>query len=189
MRIGTALLMACYLFCLAGCGGGGSSQTTPVTVEIGWGARGRVVNGPSSALSVIVTLNNADPSGGNFTWTINRDSSTLPAYTGRYTSVAHAKVGSTQAIVRFYAQQNGTGAMVGVAEANVTIHTDGTGIGDIATMDTIASVEVPPGQSVAVDQIKDLVFVPRDASTAEVAVTPGSAFFSITSGSDRLQTV
>src|SRR5579862_6871639 len=145
------LFVAALLFGLAGCGGGGSPQTTPVKLTISWAARRRVVDAPSSALSAIVTLSNANPAGGDFTWTIDRNSAPA-AYTSTYTSTSSAKAGSTQVTVRFYAQAGGQGAVVGIAQATVTINADGTGIGDIATIGTITSVVVTVQQSIAVGQ-------------------------------------
>lgn len=161
---------------------------TPVVIDIGWGARSRVVNGPSSALSAAVTLTNAAPKGGDFVFTVDRDA-TLPAHTTAYTSPTSAKVGTWQCTVRFYAQADGAGAQVAIAQAAVTLAPDGTGIGNISTTSTIASVQVPTGQSVNVGQAIDLAFTAKDGQGNLVAVTPGSAFITVLSGADKLQIV
>jgi probable HAF family extracellular repeat protein len=176
-----------------GCGGGGGGGTagvgtTTVKMDIAWAARSRAINAPSSALSASLVLTGAGPTGGDFTFTVNRDSS-LAAHTGSYTSSNSAKAGTWPLTIRFYAQANGAGAVVGIAQSNVTINADGSGIGTISTTNTIASVEIPSGQGVGVGETKDLAFTARDGNGAIVAVTPGSTSFTVISGADKVQVI
>lgn len=184
-----AALLLCLL-ALHGCGGSGKgiSKTTPIKLSITWGERSRAINAPSSTLSAVVTLANASATGSDFVYSINRDPAPQ-TYTGSYTSANSAKVGAAPLTIRFYAQADGAGAVVGIAQAKVTIKADGTGIGSITTTNTIASVSVPVGQTVRVGQTKDLAFTAQDAQGSMVAVTPGSATFTLAGGGDKLQIV
>jgi probable HAF family extracellular repeat protein len=186
--IGPAIL--CCLCGLFGCGGNDSNspppRSTPLKISIQWGARSRAVSAPSSALSATVTLTMADPTGADFTWTLDRDTNPA-AYTANYVSAARAKVGAAPLRIGFYAQADGKGALVGEGQANVTIQADGSGIGPVTTINTVASVEVAADQSLLVGQKKDLVFTAKDAKGAMVAVTPGSAFLTVKTGGDLLR--
>ncbi len=188
-RITFAALLLC-LFALHGCGGSGKgiSKTTPVKLSITWGERSRALNAPSSALSAVVTLANANATGGDFTYSVNRDPAPQ-AFTGNYTSTNSAKTGGANLTVRFYAQTEGIGVVVGIAQAKITLLPDGTGIGNVATANNISSVSIPAGQTVPVGQTTELTFTARDAKANLVAVTPGSAVFTVSSGSDKLQIV
>jgi hypothetical protein len=96
-------------------------------------------------------------------------------------------VGSWPLAVRFYAQAGGQDAVVGIAQATVALQPDGSGIGDVSTTKTVASVAVSTGQTVGVGQTKDLSFTAKDANGSVVAVTPGSVLLAVTSGANRLQ--
>jgi outer membrane protein assembly factor BamB len=182
------LLLAFVPSCGSGGGdsAGGGTQTTLVKADIHWPARSRTLNAPSSALSAILTLPKANPDGTDFKWTINRDAA-LAEHTVSYTSNNQAKVGTWPFVARFFASAGGAGSVVGVAASTVALKTDGSGIGNIAVVGTVASVEVAPGQSVLVGQTKALVFTARDSAGDILALTPGSAFFVVASGADNLQ--
>jgi hypothetical protein len=189
MRALTCLAALLVLFLLPGCGGGGGGSTTPapvgpaanVNASINWAARSRALDAPSSALSATIILKNANPAGGDFTYTINRDPNPA-AYTRSYTSPRQALTGTRELQVRFYSQPDGSGSVVGSIDATITLGADGNGIGSFTTSNTIASVVVDPNQVVGLGQTKDLTFSARDSSNALVAVTPGSATFTVTSG-------
>ena len=178
------------LFALCGCGGSGKgiSKTTPVKLSIAWGERGRALNAPSSALSAVITLANANPTGGDFIYSVNRDPAPQ-AFTGNYTSANSAKTGAVNLTIRFYAQTEGIGTVVGVAQAKIILQPDGTGIGNVVTANSISSISIPAGLTVPVGQTTDLTFTARDAKANLVAVTPGSAVFTVVSGGDKLQIV
>ena len=191
-----ALLSGVTLTTIAGCGGGSSSNntnpsaTTPVNFGINWAARSRAVSGPASALSAVAVLRGGALNGSDLSLTtapINRDGANTAAYSQNITSASPAKVGEATLVVTFFAEANGNGAVVGVAQAPVTITATGGGIGDIAAVGRVAAVEVGGGQSVSVDLQKDLTFTAKDASGAILAVSPGSAQFAVTGGADKLQ--
>lgn len=191
--LGLGFIALITLSILLGCGGGGGGgggggqQGTQVRFTIRWAERSRNVAAPSSALSAVVTLKNARADGTDFVFTINRDASNTAAYTRTYTSVDFAMPGTWELGVRFFAQANGAGDVVGTAAANVTLAPDGTGIGDIATTGTVASVKVTENQTVFVGATKSLAYETRSADNALIAVTPGSVFFQVASGGDKLR--
>ncbi|MGV3617268.1 MAG: hypothetical protein ACO1SV_18225 [Fimbriimonas sp.] len=174
------------LFVLAGCGGsGGSSGGSPVTdttavrYTLGWGARTKAIQGPSSALSATVRLAGAAPAPGDFVQTVNRRVAP-DAYEETYTSTTEANVGVFPMTVQFWSGPNGTGQVVATAYSNVTVAADGSGIGDVTTTATIASVTVTPHQSVPVGQTRPLTYTAKDANGAVVAVSPGSELWTVT---------
>ena len=184
----SSLLVVCLL---PGCGGGGSdglaaTRTTPVKLSISWAARSRFINPPASALSVVVRLQGAHPDGGDFVVTINRRADPA-AYVQSLTTSNQAKVGTWLVRASFFAQPDGGGSLVGSAGAWVIVNPDGSGIEFLATSGAIAAVEVVRDQSILVGQAKDVAFTARGANGSIIAVSPGSAFFEIVSGSDRLQ--
>jgi len=81
--------------------------------------------------------------------------------------------------------QAGAGRVVAVIAVRGEVST-GAGIGTVTTVNTVKSVTVNAGQTVINGQTKQLTFTARDAGSAVVAVTPGSALWTITSGSDAL---
>lgn len=197
-RFAPVFIVLAVCFSLVGCGGGGGGNpappnpappnaplTTPVRLSLSWGARSRAVNAPSSALSVILTLRSARADGSDLSVTLNRAADPA-AYTQSLTTSDPVVVGTWRFSARFHAGADGGGAVVGIAEAEVTIAGDGSGIGDIQTIGTIASVLVPPGQSLLAGETKDLAFTALDAANNIIAVSPGSAFFAVTTGADKL---
>jgi len=187
-------LLACILgiVWLNGCGGGNNSlttrQTTPVSFQISWAGRSRAVDAPASALSMVLTLKGANPGGGDFTFVVDRLDAPS-AYKQTYTSSSPARVGNWNASLNFYAGKGGQGAIVGIASKPITLKSDGTGIGDIATTGTIATVTMPSGQTLHLGQTSDLTFSALDSKGASVAVTPGSVVFAVVIGADKLQIV
>src|ERR1051326_7719172 len=182
MRRIVAILIG--LFWLTGCGGGGSSNSSStvnnasgksalVTLSIIWGARSRVVYGPNSALSGVLTLKGAKPGGGDFTFSFDRNDPTLSSYTQTYTTPSPALVGTWPATVTFHANPGGQGSVVGIAQKQVVIAEQGANIGDIATSGTVVSITAPDPQNFESGQPADLMFTALDAAGHAVAVTPG----------------
>lgn len=196
----TALLGLLALVVQTGCGGGGNSlgltnlgqqggstRSAPVKVDISWAARSKAVNATSSALSAVFTLKGAKIGGGDFVFSVDR-SDTPGAYTQTAVSQGQALVGNWNMTVQFYAGKGGQGAIVGTGGKAITLKTDGTGIGDVAATPTISSASVVlPNQSLSVGQSAPLSFTALDSGGKPVVVTPGSAFFTVTSGGDKLQ--
>lgn len=190
----------------AGCGGGSSdakpvgtptpiatptptptpppATPVPLRAAVIWGPRSRqaavtnAVGGPSSALSAIIRLTDPSGAGTPFTQTVNRG-----VNSGRqeYTSPNTIRPGIYNLQVQFFANENGTGSLVGTAAASATVLVDGTLSTTIATFGTIQKVVIPAGQFVNVGQTKDVIYEPRDASDNLIAVTPGSAFVTLVS--------
>jgi hypothetical protein len=190
------LIAAITLSMSAGCGGGGggnsggggASQETPVQLSIDWGGRSRGVTGPPSSLSARLSITAAKGDGTDLTYVVNRESAPA-AYSRTYTTTEKLKPGNWPVLVRFYAQANGAGPLVGVAQKTATIAADGTGIGNIATSGTVSRVVVPAGQTLAAGATEDLAFTALDVNNSVIAVTPGSAFFVVASGSDKMDIV
>lgn len=189
----------------AGCGGGGGGggdETTPTPspsasatppaaptvvprVAINWGERSRATGGLNSALSAVVRLQGASPDGSDLTFTVNRVAATT-GYTVSVNAPRVARVGRWFFSVAFFAQPDGGGGQVGLAQATVDLTADGA-LPDVSAAATITQVELAAGQQVGVGQQKDLAWTARSASGDLVAVTPGSGFFAITSGMERLR--
>lgn len=181
-----------------GSGGNGGPSATPSTsrfaVGIHWGPRSRSrdaapanVGGPSSALSATVTLHGANPSGSSdVSFTVNRPDGTASTYQ-TYTSPTEARVGSHWLTVRFFALPDGGGDVVGVAPTGADLGADGGLLATIATIGAVRSVEVRPGQSMTVGEAKEIAFTARNSDGAVLAITPGSGFARVVSGSDTLE--
>lgn len=199
------LLLALFILPLSGCGGGGGNSggepgpvtraPVPLRFTVSWAARSRIpplppsnINAPASALSVTVIVQAARPDGSDFSVTLNRDTANPAAYVQEFVSSEALLPGEWQVIIRFFAEPNGGGALVGVAQVTGAIQTDGTGIGNIsAQQQAVQSVVVSPGQSVFVGETKELAFSARDTAGGIVAVSPGSVQFRLAEASDRAQ--
>lgn len=188
-RIGLlALFLAGLLLLGCGGGGGGSASFSLLKVSVDWGARSRSLDGPSSALSVVVRVQGASESGADLLYVANRGADPL-AHSETYPTGMKAKVGSHQVTATFFAQGSGTGSVVGVASGSLSVQPDGSLSGAITTEGTVASVTVPAGQAVGIDQTRQLQFSAKDSSGGIVAVSGGSALWSVTSGADKLEFV
>lgn len=193
---------------LAGCGGSGGSNDDggggppppppPPPVEratfqlgLNWAARSRDARGPSSALSVVAILRTPGTVFDDVQVVHNRRSDPA-AYNETITSREQATVGDHTLIVRFYAGTSGTGAIVAQASVNVKLTNagvltkpDGTPLGNIALVGTIKSVQVQPS-SIMEDSTQQLGFLAFNEANQPVAVSPGSALFSLISGGDKM---
>lgn len=206
-------LLALLLALAAGCGGSQTTGTnapaptpaptaTRVTVPVTWPARSRAIAAPASALSMTITLAGAKPEGGDLTFTVNRDPARTDEYTANHASPSPARLGTCLLTVGFFAEADGAGAQVGTAQAMVTVvaASDNSGSGTvttgsggttivITTRSAVASVEVLSGQSVRVGAKSDLVFTARNESGSILALSPGSALFTVTEGAGSLRFV
>lgn len=196
---------------LIGCGGSDSPSPTPspsvspsptasptstparARVMIEWGDRSRV-EGVSSALSAVIQLRDAKVGGGNIVFTAERPRANISpsieyrgAPAAEYTSTEEAITGQPfELTVTFYSEPNQGGSVVGIAQANATVRTDGSVDSTISTFGTIRSVVVEPNQTVAQGQTVPLRFEGRSADGKTIMVRPGTAKISIASGADRV---
>jgi len=176
---------------LAGCGGTdhGGRAVQGVRFGIYWSERSRPgvqTVAPSSALSFTLTLARGAIDGSDYIFTASRRPGPA-AYSRTYALPGRVRVGPTSLSVRLYAGPGGTGDVVGVGYASVTVKGDGSGLGDVATTGSVASVEVPPGQTLAVGETRDLAFTARSDTGTLLAVTPGSVFWSVVDGASFLR--
>lgn len=184
-RLRSALFVPVLALTLAGCGGGGGgggNSPTPVaaTYSIEWAARARTT-GPSSAQSVTFTLQNAQ---NQTVLTDVRTRNTPPAaYNATYTTTQRVSPGAYTAKFTFHAGANGAGDVVATGTQAITLGAGGA-VPTIAVEGTIATVVVAADQVISTGQTRDLTFTARTAGGQAVAVSPGSAFWAVTSGGE-----
>jgi len=175
--------------CGGGGGGGGGTKTVPVTsgatFSVAWGDRSRsgtLTGVPSAALSAVVTLTGASQSGADVVQTVNRNA-TISAHTETYTVTTPIRQTSTPMTAKFYAQANGAGALVGTAQATVTLNGTAVNFANLVTSGTITKVTVAPVTITVGGAATQLAFSALDANSGVVAVTPGSAVWQVDTGS------
>jgi hypothetical protein len=195
---GRALVLGIALFTtiplatsLTGCGGGGTAQIITARgksqTNINWAARSRAVNGPSSARSMIITYAFGNTSGGGpVAFTHNRRDDPA-AYSEVFETPSDVRLVPQNVNIRFFADKDGGGALVGEVTRTVALTTGVTNTGDFTLNGKVNTVEVAAGQSVKVGETKDLGFTAKDANGAAIAVSPGSATFVVTEGGANLQ--
>jgi hypothetical protein len=93
-----------------------------------------------------------------------------------------APAGSADVIVKFYAEPNGQGAIVGIAGGAVTVASDGTIQGAIATQGSVSNVRLAPNQEVRVGSTETLAASVYNEKGDLIAVSPGSIFASVVGG-------
>lgn len=172
---------------VAGCGGGGGGggATGPeVTATVAWPARSRAVDAPSSARSVRVTL--LDGATEVRSWSVNRRTDPA-AYSEAFGSGQGVPAGTYTARIRFFADPGATGALVAEADVSVTVGEVDVDLGTVTVNKKVQQVSVAAGQVVAVGQDLAPVFTAKDAGGAILALSRGSAFFTLTAGADRAQ--
>ena len=200
--------LAVSAFVASGCGSGSGSNPSPspsasatptpvasasptpsapvvVTTRIVWGPRSRqvgtqvnAIGGPSSAQSARIVLAGANSAGGDIT--INANRGVLSGPQDYSSAPQQANPGVYILTATFYANADQTGAVVGTAQASVTVLPSGTISATIATVGTIQKVVVVPDagggfQVVGVGQTRTVAFSALDASGNVIALTPGSA--------------
>jgi hypothetical protein len=174
---------------MLGCGGAGSHRLTAktstlVAISVAWPSRSRTIGAPSSALSCVVTLDNAKPEGGDFRFVIDREPMTA-SFSKTYTSPVEALIGATTETVQFYSAAGGTGTLVASSSGPATLSANGTGL-DAVTLDHTIK-EISSGhRTLSVGTPIQLTFVAYDAENRSVAVSPGSVTWRVDSGSDLL---
>lgn len=174
------------LVLLAGCGGGGGGASRKVSATILWPQRSKVLNAPSSALSVTFVL--AQTGSPSITWTRNRSADTA-AHQEVYESDKSFDPGPYTLTATFFSQADGVGSIVGQATTSVTVTETGADVGDVAVGTRVFKVTVDPNQSVAVGAEKEITFKALDNKNALIAVSPGSAVLQVVVGTDSASVV
>jgi len=200
----TSFLLACtFAFSLLGCGGsgggGGSINPNPMiqnaSFQVTWPARSRagvekgsaLVHDLGSALSATVTLKAADANGQDVTVAIDREASHVAAFTGTYLVGKPIKASVSALTAQFFAGHTEQGAVVGTASASIAASGSSLNLADIVLQGVIKKVGiVNPGPLTVGTKNVQLLFTTQDASGNTVAVTPGSAIWSISSGGSYL---
>jgi hypothetical protein len=199
------LVIICAI--LIACGGGGSGGTgtsssttttattsttastgstmTPVRLTINWAERSRILNAPSAARSAVVTVFAGVNASTDYKFTIDRNNAPA-AYSQNYTSPASVRKGTLLVDIAFFSEPAGLGSVVAAAAADVDFTQNNGDVGDIVVESIIKSVTILPNQSVRVGESKDLLVESRDVDLNIVAISPGSASLSITSGGSFL---
>jgi len=184
----------CFLaLCLLGCGGSGgsgesaSSGFVVAQVPIDWAQRARGIGGPESALSAVVTIKAAGTGQKDVTLEVDR-ATTPAAYSKTYPMPSQSSVGLHAVTVTFYAQAGGAGSVVGSETPELEVmgngmlaKDDGTPLGSIQAVGTVASVQVTVA-SVTVGQVEAVSVSAFDANNDLVMVSPGSIFLAVTPG-------
>lgn len=176
------------LLTLAGCGGASDAALAnlsgvPLAVDVAWPARTKSISPTGSALSMTINLVGAKSDGSDFNWEIDRDGD-LTAHTVHYTSTDKVLPGNYSYTVTFFTAAGGSGSIVGVANGSATIDNTGAGLTTVTVQTTIASVLIPSGQGVTQGSTSQLVFTATDLNGNMVAVSPGSATWSIQVGAN-----
>jgi hypothetical protein len=184
MRPLPVLASLTMMLALVGCGGGDSDRKAaqvPVTFSVDWAERTRNLTPPRSALSGRITLENEDETTA-LTYAFERNP-VVGEFTQDYTSSTDVRPGTYTMTVQFYSAAGQGGDLVAEGQAPVTITRNGSGIDDIALSNRVALVVVNADQTVPLGSSEQLEFTARDGEGAIVAVTPGSAKWSLASGS------
>gem|GEM_PF-3472946 len=192
LKLAVALVAA--LVAMGGCGGCGHSavvsgdQTKMVSgasFQIVWPMRSRnaLTTGLTSALSCQIVLKAADANGQDVTLKFDRDSTKVAGYTGTYQVGQPIRAATNSIVATFYAQPAEAGPVVGTATTGVSISGTAIDFTKIVLQGVIHSVAVVnPGTLLAASSATQLQFTTKDASGNTVAVTPGSAIWSVASG-------
>jgi len=192
MRRWTLLPLLLLPLTALGCGGGdGPSEAFP-RLELSWAERTRAVGTPTSALSARITLVHARADGGDVAFVVNRPAG--PAgQTTEATSPQAVRVGPVTVRVQFHVGDAAGGDEVGTAtfetrlqRSGVLTRSDGTPLGVVGYTGVIHTVEVAAGQSVGVGASADLAFTARKADGGAVAVSRGSARWTLVGGDSVL---
>jgi hypothetical protein len=191
----------------AGCGGGGgvnnvvNTPTTNAKLRVQWPARSRAeVAAPNSAQSFVLTFSQGNPStGGNITFAASNRGANTAAFTQDYTTPERVRISTgldplnpNRMNIRFYAEPNGAGAVVAESTVAIFLGPDGTILTANSSPLTVAldkkvrSVEIPTPPSIVEGQTVEVPFTAKDANGAAVAVSRGSANFSVVSGGTKI---
>ncbi len=156
--------------------------------QIAWPDRSRAIQNPlTSAQSASLTLFASNDQAENVVVNVNRDPAQVSGYTGTYPvpgNIAPSYLKS--ASMTFYAQADQKGAIVGTATAVPTISGSDIDFGTFVLTGVISEVTALPSSVTVNGDPVQLEFVAKDAGGFTVAITPGSAVWSIASGAANL---
>lgn len=186
-----------------GCGGGGgglppsptpSPTPTPTPgrlvtpkITIRWAARSRDIDAPTSALMARITI--VGVQGDTVGFDAPRPSGAVAAIASEYTAPFAIQVADQVAVqIEFFADRGASGASVAQASATLAITENGsisapiTNIqSKIVRVDVVSELTMEVGEQIYVD------YTARDANGTIIALSPGSAFFRVVSGSEKLR--
>lgn len=191
----TVLLTVCVtlLIVLSGCGSTGRDNvvpggSSPVKFSIIWPDRARAVTPPASALSCHIALyatEAAYPTSPTTAWTIERQDSRL-GYTQPWTSPQAVPVGRWYLVLTFYSEHALAGSVVAASRQWFSLNADGTGADSVTLEQKVSQVSVVHA-TVPVGHLQPLDALVRDADNNLIAVTPGSIYWTVSSGSSFLR--
>ncbi|AIE87636.1 LamG-like jellyroll fold domain-containing protein [Fimbriimonas ginsengisoli] len=174
---------------LAGCGGSGRSNgpvTANRTMQITWPARSRAaLTAPASALSARIVIVAGDSTGHDIAFTVNREAR-IDGYVATYTIPQPVNRTARTLTVSFYAQANGLGDLVATAQANFTSQGPNLNFVSVVVDGKVHTVTATPQTMLLSQGAKQLEFTASDADSHTVAVSPGSATWSLISGESVL---
>lgn len=192
MKHQATLGVAAMAFLLSGCGGGGGGDRTSnaraFSVPIVWAERTRALEGPASASSVTVLLTGASATGRDVSAFGERGEGAA-ARTTHAVSTGGALPGTYPMTVRFTTGAGGSGDVVATASATVRVgddgslrNPDGTPLSGVTNFSTVAAVEIAPGQTIPVLQIRPVTVSVRNATGDLIAVPEGAIRIAVASG-------
>jgi hypothetical protein len=193
MRLKFLLLASVWVAALSGCGGGGGGGSNPnpnvtnTQFRIQWPERTRDLMPVTltSAQSATITLNGAGPTGGNVTVNIERDPERLTGYIGTYIVAQPINRNRlSNATATFYALPDQSGDVVGTATTTVSLNGDTVEFAPITLTGKIFTVDALSTTVTVGNAPTQLLFSARDEQGNTVAVTPGSAHWTVMEGGD-----
>ncbi len=157
----------------------------PLKLTVNWPARTKDINPTASTLSVRVTLIGGGPDGANFVFSFDRDDDISAHTVNLVSDVNHfAAVGTHEMVMDFCTQRGGLGTIIATVDTDVTVAADGTGIPSVSPVSSITQVLVDANQEYSANSVVDLKFRALDADGNIVAVSRGSASWSLLAADD-----
>lgn len=187
MRKSAFILGLAASFAILACGGGGAAVVNDPTFQISWLERTRApMIGPASATSARITFAGAGVNGADLVVNVDRNSDPA-AYTGTYHVGSQLTTDVTDFQVDFYAAPGQNGPIVATGNATITWQGSAADLGEITVGKKVASVAVvDPGPISEVAAPFDMEFVAKDAEGTVLAVSPGSAVWTVVSGATSM---
>lgn len=180
--------VAALLWCLAGCGGSGSSSPDTVanaTFRIAWPQRTRdaITTPLTSAQSARITFPKASANQTDVVVDVDRDPAKLDAYEGVYTVPQPVRRDLVMMMATFYSNASQSGTVVGTAAGTATLTSGSVEVGSVVMNGTVRSVSVvPPGTIDIKSDPVQLQFSATDSANQAVAISTGSAKWTLASG-------